>query len=384
MSAGIGQEIVFGAESAAARLRARRERTLIGGTLAFVALGLSQALVFQRAGAPWIATAMLVCMALGLANAGFVWRGGSVRAGTARALVVLWLAISYAILYSGGYRAANYFWLFLLPFAAGLLLGQRAGWLWVGFLSLQSLGFYALEITGTTPEPMVSTVGLRVLANRLGAVIAIGAMMNLYMRDQRNKDLELARAFQDLERQREEIRKLAYHDPLTGLANRRRFTELTTRAIEGARRRGERLALFFVDLDHFKPINDEFGHSVGDLVIAETGRRIQDAVRASDLVGRLSDDSIVSRIAGDEFTVLMSPMETGADAESVAARIVAALEAPIEYEDRRIEVAASIGIALLCSETDSYESLLKAADAAMYEAKREGRGWVVAERTIEA
>ncbi|MFD2235253.1 diguanylate cyclase domain-containing protein [Phaeospirillum tilakii] len=163
-----------------------------------------------------------------------------------------------------------------------------------------------------------------------------------------------------------EIRRLANHDALTGLSTLRHFRDLVEHALARARRDGSQTAILFVDLDHFKPVNDTHGHDAGDAVLREVARRLLACVRASDVVGR---------IGGDEFVVLAENV-TPALAERIAGRIVEALGHPIELGPLAIGIGASVGLAFYPHHGEEIESLLKAADAAMYRVKKSTRGGV--------
>jgi diguanylate cyclase (GGDEF)-like protein/PAS domain S-box-containing protein len=151
---------------------------------------------------------------------------------------------------------------------------------------------------------------------------------------------------------------MAYRDPLTGLGNRKAFNEQLARALD----KQSRLALLFLDLDRFKAVNDQFGHDVGDALLLHIAERLRGAVRQPDQVYRLG---------GDEFTLIL-PDSTGETAQMLAARLLQVLGGVIRIGDLRIDfVTPSIGIALFPDHAQTPESLIKAADSAMYEAKRE-------------
>jgi diguanylate cyclase (GGDEF)-like protein len=159
------------------------------------------------------------------------------------------------------------------------------------------------------------------------------------------------------------LKRLAFHDPLTLLANRALFRDRVEHAIAGSRRRGNSVAAIFVDLDNFKKINDSLGHGEGDRVLRATAQRLSKCTRAADTVARLG---------GDEFAVLV---EDAADEESVigtAARIVEALKEPFAFGTSSLRVAASVGVAF-AGEGDGVEELLRNADVAMYHAKAQGK-----------
>lgn len=159
------------------------------------------------------------------------------------------------------------------------------------------------------------------------------------------------------------LHALAHTDALTGLPNRRHF-EAALQGANRAARPGRGTALLYLDVDHFKRINDRYGHAVGDAVLVEFARRLGSAVRSSDLV---------SRLAGDEFTVLLNDVADQADVELVAHKILAAMRAPFELEALVLQVGTSIGAALSDQPDPPPARLLDAADRALYAAKEAGR-----------
>lgn len=162
----------------------------------------------------------------------------------------------------------------------------------------------------------------------------------------------------------ERIEQLAHYDVLTGLPNRFLFNSRAQAAIEAAQRKQQSLALLFIDLDRFKNVNDSLGHQAGDALLVEVGGRIKSCVRGSDLVGRLS---------GDEFLVLLADMGRPQDAALVADKIIAALGEPVALPGGEVRIGCSVGIALLDGGSNDLDSLLRAADTAMYAAKDAGR-----------
>ena len=159
----------------------------------------------------------------------------------------------------------------------------------------------------------------------------------------------------------DEITHQALHDGLTGLANRLQFTDRLRTAIHHARRHGEVVTLFYLDLDYFKPVNDEFGHDTGDQVLTAVGERLTSCTRAADTVARLG---------GDEFAVLVGPRTTARGVDRLAERLAGAFRRPFQIADLTFSMGASIGQAAFPTDADSGESLLRAADTAMFERKR--------------
>ncbi len=157
------------------------------------------------------------------------------------------------------------------------------------------------------------------------------------------------------------IRQMATHDALTGLPNRNLLPDQLEKAIALARRNKQKMALLFVDLDNFKPINDNFGHSVGDIVLQKTAQRLIEAVRASDFV---------ARVGGDEFVVVLQETGTMATAAIATQRIIDQVSMPLEIEGNICQLGASIGISLFPDHAETTDELMQKADAAMYNVKK--------------
>ncbi|MBI4492596.1 MAG: diguanylate cyclase [Chloroflexi bacterium] len=171
----------------------------------------------------------------------------------------------------------------------------------------------------------------------------------------------------DRKRMHEALARQALHDALTGLPNRTLLYDRLRQALLAARREQTPLALLWLDLDHFKEVNDTLGHQVGDALLQQVGQRLERALRASDTVARLG---------GDEFAVIL-PGADLAGATLAAAKLLQALEEPYVLDARRVEIGASFGIALYPEHAQDGESLLRRADDAMYAAKRAGGGYAV-------
>lgn len=166
----------------------------------------------------------------------------------------------------------------------------------------------------------------------------------------------------------ERIRHQAHYDTLTELPNRVLFSDRLEQAIAHAKRDKSQLAVMFLDLDRFKPVNDLFGHDVGDMLLREVAKRIHECVRESDTV---------ARIGGDEFCILLPVIEAGQDAATVAEKVRHALCQPFMLNGHSIHIACSIGVAVYPKDGKSSTLLVKHADIAMYAAKAEGRDRVV-------
>jgi diguanylate cyclase (GGDEF)-like protein len=173
-----------------------------------------------------------------------------------------------------------------------------------------------------------------------------------------------ARALQLAAEMTEELRHMAQHDQLTGLPNRALFSDRIHRELTHAKRYAGRFAVIFLDLDKFKPINDDFGHAVGDLMLQHVARRLQDSVRASDTVGRMG---------GDEFVVLMPELTESDAALGLAEKIRHAVGQPFIFDGHELTITCSLGVAIYPDDGTDEAALIKSADEAMYRAKDAGR-----------
>jgi predicted signal transduction protein with EAL and GGDEF domain len=183
------------------------------------------------------------------------------------------------------------------------------------------------------------------------------------------------------------MRHLAYFDSVTGLPNRALLRKIFYQTLANATRYRRSFALLFVDLDHFKRINDTFGHETGDGVLRAVSRRLRTCLRSGDRVARASEEDdvaetlalggdTVTRLGGDEFVVLLNEISSPDHASVVARRMIEALARPVDVGRAHVTVTGSIGIAISPLDGSDFESVLKHADAAMYHAKKSGRNQV--------
>jgi diguanylate cyclase (GGDEF)-like protein len=184
----------------------------------------------------------------------------------------------------------------------------------------------------------------------------------------------------DITERKQVERRLSYmanYDSLTGLPNRSLFRERLERAMDRTRRSGRQLALMFLDLDRFKNINDTLGHEVGDQLLKHVANALTANLRSTDTVSRNAEDEsesiTVSRLGGDEFTVLVEDIINPNAATHVATRILAAIAQPFEINGERLYISTSIGVTLYPHEAEDLDGLVKQADMAMYRAKELGR-----------
>ncbi len=201
---------------------------------------------------------------------------------------------------------------------------------------------------------------------RDGSTIPIRAVMSA-ITDQNGEPSSYMLMLSDIsERQRvvEQARHQAEHDALTGLPNRTLFMDRLEQALAAVARQHRQFALMFIDLDHFKAVNDNHGHEAGDAVLQEVAQRLRRCVRRVDTV---------SRLGGDEFVVLLADIGGVDQAAHVAATIMQSVARPIEAEAGPLSLSVSIGIAICPSDGEDPKTLLRHADVAMYHAKESGR-----------
>lgn len=205
----------------------------------------------------------------------------------------------------------------------------------------------------------------RVDATRMnGEVFPIELSINEVRIAGKRRFTAIIRDITERKRLEDKIQKMAHYDELTGLAGRALFRDRLSQAIELARRRRGKLGLLYLDLDRFKPVNDNYGHAAGDALLCAVAARLRESVRAADTVARLG---------GDEFAVILAEINSWADAGTLAEKLRLAIDKPYALDDVIVWIGASIGIAIFPDEAASGEGLLKIADEGMYRAKQAQR-----------
>lgn len=226
--------------------------------------------------------------------------------------------------------------------------------------------------TGASSEIAVTAI----MKRKDDSCYQIEMRIHLFDDEKKTELVAIAQTITDRDAAEERMRYLAFYDVLTGLPNRQLFTEELEFMIRLAHRGEYLVAVLFIDLDNFKRINDTLGHSRGDMLLMEVARRLKECVRDSDYVSRQVGSNCnmtVSRLGGDEFTVVLNNIQEGSAAAVVAQRILTSLNERINLDGHDIVVTPSIGIALAPWDSQDVDSLLQHADTAMYHAKSAGR-----------
>lgn len=268
------------------------------------------------------------------------------------------------ILITGGPSKTEVLPLITVPVVlAFMMVGQRSGLVWavivaaINYLlvAMDYLGFDFMNVAPAAAQKQLRIFNWTYSFFTIVVLVMIYEAMNRRLTQERNVE-------------RERFRHMAMHDVLTGLPNRKYFDEALQSALALADRSKSPVAIGLLDLNGFKPINDEVGHEAGDIVLQAVSRRMQEAIRKSDKVARLG---------GDEFALILHNVNTPDDVASVCDKILAAIATPIEINDEglRLTVSGSLGIALFPSDTRDENELRVFSDKAMYSAKRAKSGW---------
>jgi diguanylate cyclase (GGDEF)-like protein len=212
-------------------------------------------------------------------------------------------------------------------------------------------------VTWTQDRPGLALIRQASPALVAGALLAIGVLWFLLVR--------LRRAAGELQRSQDQAQYLAFHDTLTGLPNRALFEDRLKRALQAVARDNRRIGLLYMDIDRFKMVNDTLGHPAGDELVRQTAARLEKSIRHVDTVARLG---------GDEFAVIVIDIKDVATAEDLCQRLLAEIGRPFDLLGDQVFVGASIGVAISNGPDTDPADLLRKADIALYEAKKNGRG----------
>ncbi|HEA25504.1 MAG TPA: GGDEF domain-containing protein [Ectothiorhodospiraceae bacterium] len=228
-----------------------------------------------------------------------------------------------------------------------------------------------LDKQKTTREQVESFKEMMVLLLIIGLAVSITIAINVVMRlmkEIKRRNLIESELEERVAKRTQQLSFLATHDALTSLPNRTLFLEQLAQSIKQSHRHNNFTAIFFMDLDGFKQVNDQYGHDAGDKVLIEISRRIDKTIREEDLF---------SRIGGDEFTLILNNLSDQEAALPIADKIIAAVNRPIKFEDLVLNIGISIGISFYPNDGEETDQLITLADDAMYQAKHAGKNHYV-------
>ncbi len=362
----------------------RRRRTRRACTVQAV-LSAAFSAYFFWAGAPQVAVAV---GALGLVGVGlliYLRRGGNSTIAGTIALAAMYLGLSGALLLAGSFYRPGFAWLYLVPLAAGVLLGQANVFRWTVVVMVTAVGFWVLHTYGVRPPAPLpdGAFAVSALLMRLAAIGCAGLLVHMFVRAHARAHVDAAEANRGLRRQQARLQMLALYDRLTGLPNRPSFERVVGRALDA---HGEEVALLFVDVDGFRDLNHARGKEAGDLVLKAVGERIEQTIFEGNDEPEPSelDEGYVGALAGrwgaDEFSILLCG-PAARTASRVASELQTVLGRPIVTRDGDL-IRLSVTIGVSSAADDDVASLVAHADAALVRAKRlstDGIGYFDAE-----
>ncbi|MBW2558302.1 MAG: GGDEF domain-containing protein [Deltaproteobacteria bacterium] len=312
------------------------------------------------------------------------------RRGRIRSAILLYIwvnlfAICLAVwIFDGIYSTAWVLYIWTITIAGTLLAPVYALWMTGGVVAyflllvlLYQSGLYIPPLTLGAGREFVNISSLMLIL-----ISTVGFLTYLNMRSLRDTLARLRMTTKELEEHRRTLEqrvkerteelmvanvaldKLATHDVLTGLPNRMMFSQLLNRAIQSARRYKRQFAVFFIDLDRFKTINDTLGHEAGDQMLQEIAGRFKQTLREID---------VVARLGGDEFVLLVDEVNNMSQVDTVAHKVLSVTSKPMVLMGEECRLTASIGISIYPKDAEDEQSLMKTADIAMYLAKEKGK-----------
>lgn len=303
-------------------------------------------------------------IALALGVLAVVLARGRLSTGTKSVLFIclLW-AIGLPGILTLGFAAGGVLWLVMSGLAASTLFSLRAGVVVGLATALAMVGSAIAFIRGWVVLEVDMNAYLTEPAGWASLILVNAAFVGLVLYAFGAYARSTTRLMQRVKQQADQIAFLSLHDELTGLPQARLLGDRLDIALPTARRARHHAAVLGIDLDEFKEINDRHGHAAGDAVLQAVAARMRACLRPEDTL---------ARTGGDEFVAVLAGLGAPVDAETVARKLIDAATTPVQFEGRSLRVGASVGIALFPDHGEDAESLLRAADAAMYAAKRAG------------
>jgi diguanylate cyclase (GGDEF)-like protein len=335
--------------------------------LVVVALVALPASLFRAHNTGWT-TLYSVQLALGVATLTlFALRRHLSERTQAASIVAMFWAVGLSGLIGMGLAGAGIWWLVISSLLVSLLYSIGAGLVVMALAVLAIATVGTLVCLGYLPLPPGSGNFLRNPGSWVSALLGATLMPLLVFRAVAALNASTTSLLRETGAQRERIRELATHDELTGVPSLTLALDRLQQALREIPRSGRKVGVLFIDLDGFKAINDTLGHEAGDSVLVQVARRLRLNLRIEDTV---------ARVGGDEFLVILTAMQGEAETLAVASKLRHAIGEPMHYRDRELGISCSIGAAFADGPARDADEMIRAADAAMYEAKRGGRNQV--------
>ncbi|AMJ85867.1 putative bifunctional diguanylate cyclase/phosphodiesterase [Alteromonas sp. Mac1] len=312
-------------------------------------------------GAEVLGTILIVNALVGLLNIYLLKRTGNVERAASILSGILFL-LSMSLIITGGKNNTGLLWVY--PIVAISLFINRF-WPAVFWFVIFSVASILLLFTPASLLMMTSYSLVEAIRFIL-TMLALNAICLAALRSEEQAYQTIMQLHDD------DIRKMAYYDTLTGLPNRWSFKTNLERLLSRAEKDKQRIGLLYIDLDNFKQVNDQYGHEAGDRLLLEFSERLWEEIRPTDQLLKPQTESL-ARLAGDEFVVLLPNIKAPLDASVVATRILNIFDGGFEVDDVTHMIYASIGIAVYPDDACDPSTLLHHADAAMYDAKHNGR-----------
>lgn len=297
--------------------------------------------------------AFMFCMALlATINALALRHNGNAKRASSIVLFITLLMFTVMML-DGMYQNTALIWFPVFPAIVFFFKGKREGLLWLG----AQLSVILLTMLAQSLELLHTPFSNSALALLIVSTSTVGTMVYLY-------ESMRAKAEASLQQAREELHHLAHTDMLTGLPNRTAFYDQLPHELNQAQRNDELLAVLFIDLDNFKPINDTYGHEAGDELLQQSATRLKRRLRSSDYI---------ARFGGDEFVAILPGIHEKKEINAIAEKLIAALAIPFEINGHTCRIGVSIGVGLYPNCAGSVDELVQLADHTMYAAKLGGK-----------
>lgn len=300
-----------------------------------------------------IESALLYVLALAV----FRQRHSYVLAGNI-AVMAVYIAVLSGVLLTGGYRDSPIMPLWIVvPVFVFPLAGPRSGMVWAIVVFVTMIVLLAASLYGFHAWQLSDPDTLQLIERVLPVVLCFMVVIALIIYEKVNEQLN-----RWLHEERKRFAFKASHDSLTDLPNREEFYSRLETAMRESNLKRQQMALVYIDLDGFKPINDTFGHYAGDRVLKITSQRIREVIRHTD---------VAARMGGDEFALILNGVQKRSDIDLALNKLLHTLAIPIDIEGREVQVRASAGVALFPQDARDPLTLCRLADSAMYNAKNE-------------